>query len=57
MSAEERDHNKIKQHIMEIPNYDSGKSQNENFKQIYPYMPKNTFRMLVCGNSESTNIL
>ena len=44
---------------MEIPNYDSGKSQNENFTQIYPYMPKNTFPMLVCGNSGKgkTNLL
>ena len=28
---------------MEIPNYDSGKSENENFTQIYPHLPKNTF--------------
>ena len=44
---------------MEIPNYDSQNSRNENFKQTYPYMPKNTFRMLLCGNSGSgkTNLL
>jgi len=44
---------------MEIPNYDSGKSQNENFKQLYPCMPKNAFRMLVCSNNGSgkTNLL
>ena len=30
-----------------------------NFKQVYPYMPKSTFRMLICGNSASskTNLL
>ena len=38
---------------MEIPNYDSSNSQNENFKQLYPYMPKDTFRLLICGNSGS----
>jgi len=38
---------------MEIPNYDSGKSQNENFKQTYLYMPKDTFRLLLCGGSGS----
>ena len=44
---------------MEIPNYDSSNSQNENFKQLYPYMPKDTFRMLICGGSGcgKTNIL
>ena len=30
-----------------------------NFKQLYPYMPKSTFRLLICGNSASgkTNLL
>ena len=44
---------------MEIPNYDSGNDQQNNFKQLYEYMPKNTFRMLICGNSGSgkTNLL
>ena len=44
---------------MEIPNYDSGKESNNGFKQIYPYMPKNTFRMLLASNSGSgkTNLL
>ena len=44
---------------MEIPNYDCQNSKNENFKQIYPYMPKDTFRMLVCGGSGcgKTNML
>ena len=43
---------------MEIPNYDSDKSNN-GFKQLYKYMPKNTFRMLLAGNSGSgkTNLL
>ena len=44
---------------MEIPNYDSSNSQNENFNQLYPYMPKDTFRMLICGGSGcgKTNML
>ena len=25
-----------------------------NFKQLYPYIPKSTFRMLICGNSASS---
>ena len=44
---------------MEIPNYDSdGDGENKN-KQLYPYMPKDTFRMMICGNSGSgeTNLL
>ena len=43
---------------MEIPNYDSD-SKNKKFKQLYPFMPKDTFRMLICGNSGSgkTNLL
>ena len=45
--------------LFELIFYVTGKSQNENFKQIYPYMPNNTFRMLLCGNSGSgkTNLL
>ena len=45
---------------MEIPNYDStGKATNKEFKQLYPFMPSDTFRMLICGNSGSgkTNLL
>ena len=44
---------------MEIPNYDFNKDEYTNFKQLYPYMPKSTFRMLICGNSGSgkTNLL
>ena len=43
---------------MEIPNYDSSDDENK-YKQLYPYMPKDTFRMLICGNSRSgkTNLL
>ena len=44
---------------MEIPNYDSGKKSVDGFKQLYNYMPNNTFRMLLAGNSGSgkTNFL
>ena len=44
---------------MEIPNYDSDDNQDKNFKQLYPFMPSDTFRMLICGNSGSgkTNLL
>ena len=43
---------------MEIPNYDIN-TKNKKFKQLYPFMPKDTFRMLICGNSGSgkTNLL
>lgn len=43
---------------MNIPNYDR-KSKILNFKQLYPYMPEECFRMLICGNSGSgkTNTL
>ena len=44
---------------MEIPNYDSNDNKNNNFKQLYQYIPHDTFRMLVCGASGSgkTNLL
>ena len=44
---------------MEIPNYDFNEDENTNFKQLYKYMPKSNFRMLICGNSGSgkTNLL
>ena len=44
---------------MEIPNYDRGDDPNKKFKQLYSYMPSDTFRMLICGNSGSgkTNLL
>ena len=43
---------------MEIPNYDDD-TKNKNFKQLYSFMPKDTFRMLICGTSGSgkTNLL
>ena len=43
---------------MEIPNYDTN-TKNKKFKQRYTFMPKDTFRMLICGNSGSgkTNLL
>ena len=41
-----------------IPNYDVDK-KNKKFKQCYSFMPNDTFRMLICGNSGSgkTNLL
>ena len=44
---------------MEIPNYDSDDYKNKKFKQPHPYMPHDTFRMLIRGNSGSgkTNLL
>ena len=38
---------------MKIPNYDSasGSKSNSYYKQLLPYMPSNTFRMLICGPS------
>ena len=43
---------------MEIPNYDSD-TKIKKIKQLKPFMPKDTFRMLICGNSGSgkTNLL
>ena len=43
---------------MEIPNYDT-KTKNKKFKHLFPYMPNDTFRMLICGNSGcgKTNLL
>ena len=37
---------------MEIPNYDSD-TKNKKCKRLYSFMPKDTFRMLICGNSGS----
>ena len=44
---------------MEISNYDSNDNKNNNYKQLYQYMPHDTFRMLICGASGSgkTNLL
>ena len=43
---------------MEIPNYDTN-TKNKKFKTFYSFMPNDTFRMLICGNSGSgkTNLL
>ena len=43
---------------MEIPNYDVN-TKNKKFKYLYSFMPNDTFRMLICGNSGSgkTNLL
>ena len=45
--------------IMEIPRYDVNEEEDTNFKQLYKYMPKSNFRMLICGNlaSGKTNLL
>ena len=44
---------------MEIPNYDSNSDKFNSFKRLYQFMPDDTFRLLVCGNSVSgkTNLL
>ena len=44
---------------MEIPNYDAPSDPDKKYKQLFPYMPNKTFRMLICGNSGcgKTNLL
>ena len=44
---------------MEIPNYDRNVDKTNSYKQLYEYMPNDTFRMLICGGSGSgkTNLL
>ena len=44
---------------MKIPNYDSASNNDRNFKRLLPYMPSDTFRMLICGPSScgKTNVL
>ena len=44
---------------MEIPNYDRNVDKTNSYKQLYQYMPHDTFRMLICGGSGSgkTNLL
>ena len=44
---------------MEIPNYDNTDNPDKKYKQLFPFMPSDTFRMLICGNSGSgkTNLL
>ena len=43
---------------MKFRNYDIDDSDND-FKQLYDFMPNSTFRMLICGPSGSgkTNVL
>ena len=36
---------------MKIPNYDSISESGSDYKRLLPYMPSNTFRMLMCGPS------
>ena len=44
---------------MEIPNYDSTDDLDKKYKQLFPFMPADMLRMLICGNSGSgkTNLL
>ena len=44
---------------MEIPNYDTTGDPDKKYKQLFPFMPSDTFRMLICENSGSgkTNLL
>ena len=44
---------------MKIPNYDSASNNDSKFKRLLPYMPSDTFRMLICGPSGcgKTNVL
>ena len=44
---------------MKIPNYDSACNNDNNFRRLLPYMPSDTFRMLICGPSGcgKTNVL
>lgn len=36
---------------MKIPNYDTNPQGSSKFKRLKPFMPSNTFRMLICGPS------
>ena len=36
---------------MKIPNYDLISESDSDYKRLLPYMPSNTFRMLMCGLS------
>ena len=36
---------------MKIPNYDSISESDSDYKRLLPYLPSNTFRMLMCGPS------
>ena len=35
---------------MDIPNYDTSDAEN-NYNKLCPFMPSDTFRMLICGNT------
>ena len=41
---------------MEIPNYDSADNIDKKYKQLFPFMPADTFRMLISGSGK-TNLL
>ena len=44
---------------MEIPNYDNNIDKTNNYKQLYQFMPEDTFRMLIagCSNTGKSNLL
>ena len=44
---------------MEIPNYDNNIDKTSNYKQLYQFMPEDTFRMLIagCSNTGKSNLL
>ena len=44
---------------MKIPNYEPKSKSDSPYKQLLPYMPSDTFRMLICGPSGcgKTNVL
>ena len=39
---------------MKIPNYDKA-AESSNFTQLFPFMPSETFRILICGPSGCGN--
>ena len=55
---EEQDEKTRSSSKMKIPNYDC-QDPITNFKQLHPFMPDRTLRMLICGPSGSgkTNVL
>ena len=36
---------------MKIPNYDSISESDSDYIRLLPYMPSDTFRMLICGDT------
>ena len=38
---------------MEIPNYDKNNNANSGYKRLYSFIPKDTSRLLICGNNGS----